>query len=62
MATHPSNLAWEIPWTKDPGGLQSMGTRRAEQDLVTNNKHSSTGSKARPNKEEAHEESKWGKS
>ena len=25
MATHPSILAWEIPWSGDPGGLQSMG-------------------------------------
>ena len=24
MATHPSGLAWEIPWTEEPGGLQSM--------------------------------------
>ena len=27
MATHYSILAWEIPWTKEPGGLQSMGTQ-----------------------------------
>ena len=25
MATHSSALAWRIPWTKEPGGLQSMG-------------------------------------
>ena len=25
MATHPSALAWKIPWTKEPGRLQSMG-------------------------------------
>ena len=25
MATHSSTLAWEIPWTEQPGGLQSMG-------------------------------------
>ena len=25
MATHSSILAWEIPWTEDPGGLQSLG-------------------------------------
>ena len=25
MATHPSTLAWKIPWTEEPGGLQSMG-------------------------------------
>jgi len=28
MATHSSILAWEIPWTKEPGGLQSMGSQR----------------------------------
>ena len=28
MATHPSILVWEIPWTEEPGGLQSMGSQR----------------------------------
>ena len=28
MATHSSILAWEIPWTKEPGGLQSMRLQR----------------------------------
>ena len=28
MATHSNILAWEIPWTKEPGGLQSMGPQR----------------------------------
>ena len=28
MATHFSILAWRIPWTKEPGGLQSMGSQR----------------------------------
>ena len=27
MATHPGILAWEIPWTEEPGGLQSTGSR-----------------------------------
>ena len=27
MANHPSILAWRIPWTEEPGGLQSMGSR-----------------------------------
>ena len=27
MASHPSVLAWRIPWTEEPGGLQSMGFR-----------------------------------
>ena len=26
MATHPSTLAWKIPWTEEPGRLQSMGS------------------------------------
>ena len=28
MATHSSSLAWEIPWTEEPGRLQSMGLQR----------------------------------
>ena len=28
MATHSSMLAWKIPWTEEPGGLQSMASRR----------------------------------
>ena len=35
MATRSSILAWEIPWTEEPGGLQFMGLQRVEQDLVT---------------------------
>ena len=35
MATHSSILAWEIPWTEEPGGLQSMGSQRVRQDLAT---------------------------
>ena len=36
MATHSSILAWRIPWTEEPGGLQSMGSQRVGQDWVTN--------------------------
>ena len=32
MATHSSILAWKIPWTKEPGGLQSMGSQRVRHD------------------------------
>ena len=32
MATHSSILAWEIPWTEEPGGLQSMGSQRVGYD------------------------------
>ena len=35
MAIHSSILAWEIPWTEEPGGLQSMGSQRVVHDLVT---------------------------
>ena len=36
MATHSSILAWRIPWTQEPGGLQSMGSQRAGHDWATN--------------------------
>ena len=32
MATHSTTLAQKIPWMEDPGGLQSMGSRRVGQD------------------------------
>ena len=35
MATHFSILAWKIPWTEEPGGLQSMGSQRVRHDWVT---------------------------
>ena len=35
MATHSSILAWRIPWTEEPGGLQSIGSQRVRHDLVT---------------------------
>ena len=35
MATHSSILAWEIPWTEEPGRLQSMGLKRVGHNLVT---------------------------
>ena len=34
MATHSSLLAWRIPWTEDPGRLQSMGLQRVGHDRV----------------------------
>ena len=33
--THSSTLAWKIPWTEEPGRLQSMGSRRVGQDWAT---------------------------
>ena len=32
MAPHSSTLAWKIPWTEEPGGLQSMGSLRVGND------------------------------
>ena len=32
MATYSSILAWRIPWTEEPGGLQSMGSQRVRHD------------------------------
>ena len=32
IATHSSILAWKIPWTEEPGGLQSMGSQRVGHD------------------------------
>ena len=52
MATHSSIPVWEILWTEEPGGLQSMGSQKIRQSLATkttnNNKlceaaHSATG-------------------
>ena len=36
MATHSSILAWRIPWTEEPGGLQSMGSQSVTHNWVTN--------------------------
>ena len=35
MATHSSIPAWRIPWTEEPGGLQSMGSQRVRHDWAT---------------------------
>ena len=35
MATHSSTLAWKIPWTEEPGGLQSMGSQKVRTQLST---------------------------
>ena len=34
MATHSGILVWKIPWTEDPGGLQSMGSQTVVHDLA----------------------------
>ena len=47
MATHSGILAWEIPWTEDPGGLQPMGHKDSDMSKVTQHArlHSSGGMK-----------------
>ena len=35
MATHSSTLTWKIPWTEEPGRLQSMGSQRVRHDWAT---------------------------
>ena len=35
MVAHSSILAWRIPWTEEPGGLESMGLQRVRHDLAT---------------------------
>ena len=39
MVTHSSILAWKIPWTQEPGGLQSIDSQRVRHDSVTNPFH-----------------------
>ena len=39
MATHSSILAWRIPWTEEPGGLQSTGSQRVRHDWATSHTH-----------------------
>ena len=36
MATHSSVLAWRVPWTEEPGGLQSFGSQRVRHNWATN--------------------------
>ena len=39
MASQSSIFAWRIPWTEEPGRLQSMGSQRVRHDLVTEHTH-----------------------
>ena len=43
MATHSSILAWRIPWTEQPGGLQSVGSQRVGHDSATEHTHVQCG-------------------
>ena len=42
MATHSSILAWRVPRTEEPSGLQSIGSQRVGDDLVTEHTHACT--------------------
>ena len=42
MATHSSILAWETPWTEEPGGLQPMELQRVRHDWATEHTHTHT--------------------
>ena len=44
LATYSSILAWEITWTEEPGGLQSMGLQRVRHDLATKTRQETTDS------------------
>ena len=39
MVTHSSILVWKIPWTEEPGELQSMGSKESDMTEQLNNKH-----------------------
>ena len=41
MATQSSVLAWEIPWTEDPGGLQSTGLQKSQTCFITKQQENS---------------------
>ena len=42
MATHSSILSWRIPWTEEPGGLQSVGLQRVRHDGAHTHTHTHT--------------------
>ena len=43
VATHSSILAWRVPWTAEPSGLQSMGSRAVRHDGATGHAHGCHG-------------------
>ena len=45
VAAHSSILAWEMPWTEEPGGLPSMGVTRVGHDLATKQQQCSLSKK-----------------
>ena len=60
MAAHSSILAWRIPQTEEPGGLQSMGLQRGRQDWATNtHTHTKHHSSCNDNRWEGKSDSGW---
>ena len=49
MATHSSILAWKIPWTEEPDGLQSTGLQRVRYNLATEHAHYQEVGRLKPN-------------
>ena len=47
MAIHSSTIAWKIPWTEEPGRVQSMGSQRVGHDCATNHIITLKGGEAR---------------
>ena len=47
MSTHSSIIAWKIPWTEKPGGLQFMGLQKVRHDWVCTEKGVETGEENR---------------
>ena len=52
MATHSQILAWEILWTEEPGGLQSMGSQKSQTQLSNETTATTTLDRGRSNKRE----------
>ena len=49
VATRSSILAWEIPWTEEPGGLQSMGSQESDKMYQLTHHYGNTGERKRLN-------------
>ena len=57
MAIHSSILAWRIPWTEQPGGLQSMGLQKSDMTEAT--KHTYTNNYPEKNTFRMHDREDW---
>ena len=55
MATHSNILAWKIPWTQEPGGLQYIGLQRVRHDCMCTHTHTHTHAHTTPTGERVQE-------